>query len=202
MENQPLHLVPRHPDDPQVRVDTSSGSFSINTPQLVDHKALTRKTTATNNSALSIIEYVYNQPEISEESNAGLHHLKLDLVSAFNFAWMTVHYNMLMQCSISFGYNLSRNIPLIYDDEKVALLHTPFKGTTLFGGELTKLQEPNTECASALTVFPAPAAPSHTYTTKPYTGHGKLFRKGGDSHKIGGRNRDHGRSASATITKQ
>ena len=34
------------------------------------------------------------------------------------------------------------------------LLHTPFKGTTLFGGELAKLQKANTKCASTLYIVP------------------------------------------------
>ena len=71
-----------------------------------------------------------------------------------------------MRCSIALD-NLPRTIPLIDEDQKVALLHAPFKGTFLFGGELAKLQEANTERASALIGFPAPAAPSHTYSTKP-----------------------------------
>ena len=49
--------------------------------------------------------------------------------------------------------NLSRTILLIDLAQKVALLHVPFKGTTLFGGELAKLQKANKERASFLTVF-------------------------------------------------
>ena len=109
-EDHPFYLVFRHPDDPRVCVDISSGSFSINEPQLVDHEALTRKTAAVISSALSIAKYVFNQPEISEESKAGLHHLKLDLVSASNFAWRTVHNNMLMRPSIALK-SLSGTIP-------------------------------------------------------------------------------------------
>ena len=90
----------------------------------------------------------------------------------------------------------------LYMMRKVALLHAPFTGTTLFRGDLAKLQKANTECAIALTMFPAQAAPSHTYATKPYTGRGKSFRKSGYSHKRGGRDRDHNRSSpSVTITK-
>ena len=55
---------------------------------------------------------------------------------------------------------------------------------------------------NALTTFAAPVAPSHTYATKPYTGHGKSFRKSVYSYKRGGWDRDHARSTpSATITK-
>ena len=118
---------------------------------------------------------------------AGLHHLKLDLVSASNFAWRMVHNNMLMRRSIALD-NLPRTIPPIDDDQKVALLHALFKGRTLFRSELAKLQKANMECGSALTVLPAPAAPPQSYTTKAYTGPGKLFRNGGYSYKRGGHN--------------
>ena len=49
--------------------------------------------------------------------------------------------------------NLSRTIPSIDSDQRVALLHTPFKGTTyLFRGELAiQLQKR----ARYLTVFPS-----------------------------------------------
>ena len=58
------------------------------------------------------------------------------------------------------------------------------------------------ERASALTMFPAPAAPLTTYTLKPYTGRGRSLKRGSYSHKRGGRDRDHDRSApKATITK-
>ena len=103
---------------------------------------------------------MYNQPEISEESKTGLHHLKLDLVSASNFARRTVDNNMLMRSSIALK-NLSQTISLIDEDQKIALLCAPFKGTSLFGGELAKLQKANTERGSALTVFQASSALSH-----------------------------------------
>ena len=103
--------------------------------QLLDHETLIRKTAAAISSALSIAEYVHNQPEISDESKmARLHHLKLDLVSAFNFLWRTLHNDMLMRRSIALE-NLSRTIPPVDEDQKVALLHAPFKGTTLFRGK-------------------------------------------------------------------
>ena len=94
---------------------------------------LARKTAAAFSNAWSIAKYVYNQPEISEESKAGIHHLKLDLVAGSSFAWRMVHNNMLMRHSVALD-DLSRTIPLIDLDQKVALLHAPFKGTTLFGG--------------------------------------------------------------------
>ena len=45
---------------------------------------------------------------------------------------------MLIRCSVALD-NLSKTIPPIDSDQKVALLHAPFKGTTLFRGELAKL---------------------------------------------------------------
>ena len=74
------------------------------------------------------------------------------------------HNDMLIRGSIALE-NLSRTISLIDEDQKVAFLHAPFKGTTLFRGELVKLQKANTERASALTMFPTPGAPCMpTYT--------------------------------------
>ena len=81
----------KHPDDPHERIDITSGSFSLHASQLKEHEALARKTAVAFSNALSIAEYVYNQPEISEESKADLHHLKLGLVTGSNFAWKTVH---------------------------------------------------------------------------------------------------------------
>ena len=96
--------------------------------------------------------------------------------------------------------NLSKTIPLIVSDQKVALLHAPLKGTTLFGGELAKLHRANKEHANSITVYPA--ASPQTYSTKPYTGHGRSFRKGGFSYRRGGRDRDQSRSTPlAAITK-
>ena len=153
-------------------------------------------------NALSTAAYVYNQPEISEESKAGLHRLKLeklDLVAGSNFAWRTMHNNMLMCCSMALD-NLSRIIPAIDSDQKVALLHAPFKNTNLFGGELAKLHRANKEHASSVTVYPA--ASPQTYSTKPYTVRGRSFRKGGSSYRRSGRHRDQSRSKpSATTTK-
>ena len=77
-------------------------------------------------------------------------------------------------------------MPPIDEDQKVALLHATFKGTTLFRGELAKLQK----------------APPPTCAPKSYTRHGRSLRRGGYSQKRGGRNRDHDRSSpSTTITK-
>ena len=99
-----------------------------------EHEALTRKTAAG--------EYVYNRPEISEESKLGLHHLKSDLVAGANFAWRSVHNHMLMHRSMAFD-NLSKTIRPIDPDQRAVLLHTPFKGTTLFEGELAKIYRAN-----------------------------------------------------------
>ena len=72
---------------------------------------------------------------------------------------------MLMHCSVALD-NLSENIPPIDPDQKVPLLHTPFKGTTLFQGELAMMHRANKERASSVTVYPADTPQS--YSTKPY----------------------------------
>ena len=92
---------------------------------------MARKTAEAFSNALSIAEYVYKQPEISEESRVGLHHLNLGLVAGSNFAWRTLHNHMLMCCSVTLD-NQSKTIPLIDLDQMVALLHANFKGTTFF----------------------------------------------------------------------
>ena len=135
MNDQPFCLVHKHPD---MNEWITSGPFSIPACQLKQHKALARKTAAAFSNALSIAQYVYNRPEISEESKIGLHHLKLDLVTGANFGWRMVHDHMFMCRSVALD-NLSKTIPLIDSDQRVALLHAPFKGTTLFGGELAKI---------------------------------------------------------------
>ena len=161
-EDQPFCLVHKHPDDPDQRVVITSWLFSIHASQLKEHEALARKTAAAFSNTLSIAEYVYNQPEVSEESKAGLQHLILDLVTGSNFAWRTVDNNMLMCCSVAL-VNLSRTIPVIDSDQKVVFLHAPFRGTTLFGGELAKLHRANKESARFTTVYPA--ASPQTYST-------------------------------------
>ena len=189
----------KHPDDPRERVDITSGSFSIHASQLKENEALARKTAAAFSNALSLAKYLYNQPEISEESKAGLHHLKLDLMAGSNFAWRTVHNNMLMRHSVALD-NLSGTVSKKNSDQKEALLHAPFKGTTLFEGELAKLHRANKESASSVTVYPA--ASPQTYSTKPYADRGRSFRKCGSPFRRGGRDRGQGRSTpSATTTK-
>ena len=106
---------------------------------------------------------------------------------------------MLMRRSVALD-NLFKIIPPIDSDQRVALLHAPFKGTNLFRGELAKIYSANKEYASSVTVYPA--APPQTYSTKPYTGRAKSFRKG-DFYRRGGRDRDQRRSTPlATVTNR
>ena len=56
---------------------------------------------------------------------------------------------MLLRHSIALDC-LERTLPPIDEDQKLALLHAPFRGTTLFGGELAKLQEANTKRAATV----------------------------------------------------
>ena len=72
---------------------------------------------------------------------------------------------------------LRRTLPPIDEDQKLALLHAPFKGTTLFGGELAKLQEATTKRTATFTVFPQPTGPSASYSTRPYVGRGRSFNE-------------------------
>ena len=60
---------------------------------------------------------------------------------------------MLLRRSIALE-NLSKTFPPLDEDQEVALLHAPFKGTTLFRCELTKLQKENMEHAGASPCFP------------------------------------------------
>ena len=83
---------------------------------------------------------------------------------------------MLMCCPITLEH-LSRAVPTIYEDQKIALLYAPFKGATLFGGALAKLQKVNTEPANTLLVFPNPAAPSASYFPQPYVGQVETTRE-------------------------
>ena len=160
-------------------MDITSGSFSLHASQLKQHEALARKTAAAFSNALSIAEYMYNQPEVSRESRVGLLYLKLGLVAGSNFAWrICLHNHMLMRHSVALD-NLSKTVPPIDSDQKVALLHAPFKGTTLFRMQLAKLHRANKEHASSVTVYPA--AMLQSYSTMPYPGRSRSFRKGGSS---------------------
>ena len=75
-----------------------------------------------------------------EGARAAMLLLKLDIVSCMHYAWREVHNKMLLRRSTALDC-LRRTLPPIDEDQKLALLHAPFKGTTLFGGELTKLQQ-------------------------------------------------------------
>ena len=131
-EDQPFFHVPRNPEDPRTRVDISSGSASLTASQLIDQEAMSRKSAAAASTALSI----------AEGARAAMLLLKLDIVSFLHYAWREVHNKMLLRSSIALDC-LGRTLPPIDEDQKLALLHAPFKGTTLFGGELAKLQEAN-----------------------------------------------------------
>ena len=107
-----------------------------------------------------------------------------------------------LHCSGLFRGNTSshRRGTLLPIDQKLALLHTPFKGTTLFGGELAKLQEANTKRAATFTVFPQPSAPSASYSTRPYVGRDRSFKDKKGFKRPGGRGRGQGRSAPSAMT--
>ena len=174
-EDQPFFHVPRNPEDPRTRVDISSGSASLTASQLIDQEAMSRKSAAAASTALSLAEFIDNYPGMPEGARAAMLLLKLDIVSYLHYAWREVHYKILLRRSIALDC-LERTLPPIDEDQKLALLHAPFKGTTLFGGELAKLQEANTKRAATFTVFPQPTAPSTSYSTRPYVGRGKSFK--------------------------
>ena len=165
-EDQPFFHVPRNPEDPRTRVDISSGSASLTASQLIDQEAMSRKNAAAASTALSLAEYIDNYPGMPEGARAVMLLLKLDIISCLNYAWREAHNKMLLRRSIALDC-LRRILPPIDDDQKLALLHAPFKGTTLFGGELAKLQEANTKRAATFTVFPQPTAPPASYSTQP-----------------------------------
>ena len=157
------------------------------------------KSAAAASTALSVAEFIYNYLGMPEGARAAMLLLKLDIVSFLHYAWREVHNKMLLRGSIALDC-LERTLPPIDKDQKLALLHAPFKGTTLFGGELAKLQEANTKHAATFTVFPQPTAPS--YSARPYVGHGKSFKDKKGFRKPGGKGRGQGRSTpSATITR-
>ena len=102
-----------------------------------------------------------------------LHQLKLDLVASCNFSWSEAHNMMLLRCFIALE-NLKMTQTPIDEDQKLALLHVPFTGTTLFGGGLANLQETNTKPANAVTVF-LPIVPPVSYSSQPYVSQGRNF---------------------------
>ena len=133
-EDQPFFHVPRNPEDPHTRVDISSGSASLTASQLIDQEAMSRKNAAAASTALSLAEYIDNYPGMPEGARAVMLLLKLDIISCLNYAWREAHNKMLLRRSIVLDC-LRRTLPPIDDDQKLALLHAPFKGTKLFGGE-------------------------------------------------------------------
>ena len=135
------------------------------------------KNAAAASNALSMAEYIYNYPDMPEGAKAVMLHLKLDLVTCCNLSWEEAHNKMLLRRSIALD-NLRKTLSPIDEDQRLALFHAPFKGTTLFGGELVKLQEANTKRAATFTVFPMPIAPPVSYSSRPYVGRGKGFLTG------------------------
>ena len=119
----------------------------------MDQETMSRKSAAAASTALSIAEFIDNYPGMPEGARAAMLLLKLDIIAFLNYAWTEVHNKMLLRRSIALDC-LERTLPPIDEDQKLALLHAPFKGTMLFGGELAKLQEANTKCAATFTVFP------------------------------------------------
>ena len=167
----------------------------------MDQETMSRKSAAAASTALSIAEFIDNYPGMPEGARAAMLLLKLDIISFLNYAWREVHNKMLLRRSIALDC-LERTLPPIDEDQKLALLHAPFKGTTLFGGELAKLQEANMKRAATFTVFPQPTAPPTSYSTRPYASRSKSFKDKKGFKKPGGRGRGQGRSApTATITR-
>ena len=162
---------------------------------------MSRKSAAAASTALSIAEFIDNYPGMPEGARAAMLLLKLDIISFLHYAWREVHNKMLLRRSIALDC-LEITLPPIDEDQKLALLHAPFKGTTLFGGELAKLQEANTKRDATFTGFPQPTAPSTSNSARPYVGRGKSFKDKKGFRKPGGKGRRQGRSApSATITR-
>ena len=75
---------------------------------------------------------------------------------------------MLMRRSIVLD-NLDKTILTIDPYQRVALLHAPFKGTTLFGGELARVYRASKERASSVNVYPAvPSVINHPALHRPW----------------------------------
>ena len=130
---------------------------------------MSRKNAAAASTALSLAEYIDNYPGMPEGARAAMLLLKLDIVSCLHYAWREAHNKMLLRRSIALDC-LRRTLPPIDEDQKLALLHAPFKGTMLFGGELAKLQEANMKHAATFTVFPQPRRPLHHILHVPMSG--------------------------------
>ena len=200
-EDQPFYHILRNPDDPRVRVDITSGSTSLTASQLYEQEALSRKNAAAASNALSMTEYVYNYPGMPEGTKAVMHHLKLDLVACCNFSWREAHNKMLLRRSIALDC-LRKTLPPIDTDQKLAFRHAPFKGTTLFGGELAKLQDANTKYDATFAVFPMPTVPPVSYSSRPYVRRGMSFSDRKGPKKPSGRGRGQSRPMpTATTTR-
>ena len=189
---QPFFHVPRNPNDPRVRADISSGSASLTASQLFEQEALSQKNAAVASNALSMAEYIHNYPGMPEGAKAVLHHLKLR-VACCNFSWR----EMLLRRSIALDC-LRKTLPPIDEDQRLTLLHAPFKGTTLFRGEMAKLQEANTKRTATFAVFPTPTAPPVSYSSRPYVGRGNSFSDRKGPKKPSGRGKGQGRPLSTT----
>ena len=164
-EDQPFFHVPRNHEDPPTRVDISSGSASLTASQLLDQETLSRKSAAAASTALSLAEFIDNYPGMPEGARAAMllfAMLKLDIVSFLHYAWREVHNKLLLRRSIALDC-LERTLPPIDKDQKLALLHAPFKGTTLFGGELAKLRKSGSEHETCCNFHRVPSANSALY---------------------------------------
>ena len=75
----------------------------------------------------------YQWPSIYTITQVCLLHLKLDLVACCNFSWREAHNKMLLRRSIALD-NLRKTLLPIDEDQRLALLHASFTGTTLFVG--------------------------------------------------------------------
>ena len=141
---------------------------------------MSRKKAAAASTALSLAEFIDNYPGMPEGARAVtvMLLLKLDIISCLNYTWREAHNKMLLRRSIALDC-LRRTLPPTDVDQKLDLLQLALniKGTTLFGGELAKLQEANMKRAATFTVFPQPTAPPASYST---VGRGRSFndRKG------------------------
>ena len=109
---------------------------------------------------------------------------------------------MLLRRSIALDC-IERTLPPIDQDQKLALLHAPFRGTTLFGGELAKLRRRTRSAQRPSSCSLSQQRPLHLTLHIPYAGHGKSFRDDKKGfRKPGGRGRGQVRSApTATVTR-
>ena len=159
---------------------------------------MSRKNAAAASTALSLAEYIDNYPGMPEGARAAMLLLKLDIVSCLHYAWRETHNKMLLRRSIALDC-LRRTLPPIDEDQKLALLHAPFKGSTLFGGSWPSYRK---RTRSVLPPSPCSLSAPCIFSTRPYVGQGKSFNNRKGFKKPGGRGRGQGRSmTSATSTK-